>query len=135
MRLSVQWAALLLGMLLCARRWLRPSAALRLDNLQGVPTRLYATRQLPVCASTGGPAIATEMPKRMSTSRAERWWEHTIDDDTRCNDVSYARPARAVGVTSVSSALECAGSCRCGRCEINTLLLLCFAVQIRSASL
>ena len=134
MRLSVQWAALLLGMLLCAPSWPRPAAALQLENLQGVRGRLSTTKQLPVCASSGSPTIATEMPHRGSTSRAERWWEHTIDDDTRCNDVSYARPARALGLKFVSSALECAGSCRCGRCQMDTLLLLCLAGQIRLAS-
>ena len=123
MRLSVQWAALLPGMLLCALSWPRPASALQLENLQGVTTRLSATKQLPVCASSGNPAIVTEMPRQMGASRAERWWEHTMDDDTRCNDVSYARPARAVGMTPVSSALECAASCRCGGgCQMASLL-------------
>lgn len=114
MRLSVQWAALLPGMLLWAMSGHRPAAALQLDNLHGVATMLSTTKQLQVCASSSSPGIATEMPRRMTTSRTERWWEHTMDDDTRCKDVSYARPARALGVTPVSSAFECAASCRCG---------------------
>jgi hypothetical protein len=133
MRLGVQWAALLPGVLLTALSWQRPAAALQLDNLQGAKTMVFATKQLPVCASSGNPAIVTEMPLRMSTSRAERWWEHTMDDDTRCNDVSYARPARALGMTSVSSALECAASCRCGDCHVNCCCRI--ALLCRSATL
>jgi hypothetical protein len=132
MRLSVQWAALLPGMLLCALSWPWRAAALQLENLQGVPTTFFATKQLPVCASSGNPAIVTEMPKRLGTSRAERWWEHTMDDDTRCNEVSYARPARALGTKPVSSELECAASCRCRGCQMNCCYRL--ALLCRSAS-
>jgi hypothetical protein len=121
MRHLVLHVALLLGVLLCASSWLAES--LQLENLQGVKTRLHATKQLlPVCAARSAPTIASEMPDLMTASRADRWWEHTVDDDTRCNDLLYARPARALRTMSRSTALECAASCRFGDCSLRALV-------------
>jgi hypothetical protein len=113
MELIVRLMALLPGVLLCASSCPQSAGAMQLDNMQGVRTKLSATRQLlPVCDSSSAPAIAAEMPGLMASSRPEKWWEHSLDDDTRCKDVSYARPARMLSTSAVPTAVECAASCR-----------------------
>lgn len=110
-------AALLHIALLCAAWQVQPVASQRLDSLEGAPARsVAATPELiPLRTSGSKAAAAAGVPPAMATKAKNRWWEHSGEDDTKC-EATYAGPRRVVGLTSAVSARACSDTCRCCTC-------------------